>query len=81
VLGGKVQIPTIGGKVAMTVPAGANSGQTLRLKGRGVKGKGDQFVKLNVVMPEKIDDELRAFIEEWKKTHAYDPRRTMKEQA
>jgi len=81
VLGGKVQIPTIGGKVAMTVPAGANSGQTLRLKGRGVKGKGDQFVKLNVVMPEKIDDELKTFIEEWKKTHAYDPRRTMKEQA
>ena len=81
VLGGKVQIPTIGGKVAMTVPAGANSGQTLRLKGRGVKGKGDQLVKLNVVMPEKIDDELKTFIEEWKKTHAYDPRRTMKEQA
>ena len=81
VLGGKVQIPTIGGNVAMTVPAGANSGQTLRLKGRGVKGKGDQLVKLNVVMPEKIDDDLKAFIEEWKKTHAYDPRRTMKEQA
>ncbi|WP_425283598.1 J domain-containing protein [Methyloceanibacter stevinii] len=81
VLGGKVEIPTIGGKVAMTVPAGANAGQTLRLKGRGVKGKGDQLVKLNVVMPEKVDDELKAFIEEWKKTHAYDPRRTMKEQA
>ncbi|BAQ17844.1 DnaJ C-terminal domain-containing protein [Methyloceanibacter caenitepidi] len=81
VLGGKVEIPTIGGKVAMTVPAGANSGQTLRLKGRGVKGKGDQLVKLNVVMPEKVDDELKAFIEEWKTTHAYDPRRTMKEQA
>lgn len=81
VLGGKVEIPTIGGKVAMSVPAGANSGQTLRLKGRGVKGKGDQLVRLNVVMPEKIDDELKRFIEEWKKTHAYDPRRTMKEQA
>ena len=81
VLGGKVEIPTIGGKVTMTVPPGANSGQTLRLKGRGVKGKGDQLVKLNVVMPEKIDDELKQFIEEWKEKHAYDPRRTMKEQA
>jgi len=81
VLGGKVEIPTIGGKVAMTVPAGANSGQTLRLKGRGVKGKGDQLVKLVVAMPSKVDDELKQFIEEWKKTHAYDPRRTMKEQA
>ncbi|MDJ0513387.1 MAG: DnaJ C-terminal domain-containing protein [Methyloceanibacter sp.] len=81
VLGGKVEIPTIGGKVAMAVPAGANSGQTLRLKGRGVKGKGDQLVRLIVVMPDKIDDDLKQFVEEWKKTHAYDPRRTMKEQA
>jgi hypothetical protein len=32
-------------------------------------------------MPETIDDDLKRFIEEWKKTHAYDPRRTMKEQA
>ncbi|ODR98534.1 molecular chaperone DnaJ [Methyloceanibacter methanicus] len=81
VLGGKVEVPTISGKVAMTVPAGATSGQTLRLKGRGVKGKGDQLVKLNVAMPETIDDDLKRFIEEWKQTHAYDPRRTMKEQA
>ncbi len=81
VLGGKVQVPTIAGKVAMTVPPGASSGQTLRLKGRGVKGKGDQLVKLNVTMPETIDDDLKRFIEEWKQTHAYDPRRTMKEQA
>ncbi len=81
VLGGKVEVPTIGGKVSMSVPAGANSGQTLRLKGRGVKGKGDQLVRLNVVMPETIDDDLKRFIEQWKNTHAYNPRRTMKEQA
>ena len=80
VLGGKVEIPTIGGRVAMTVPPGANSGQTLRLKGRGVKGKGDQLVKLNVVMPEAIDEDLKRFIEEWKQSHAYDPRRKLKEQ-
>jgi DnaJ-class molecular chaperone len=65
VLGGKVEVPTIGGKVSMNVPAGANSGQTLRLKGRGVKGKGDQLVRLNVIMPETIDDDLKRFIEEW----------------
>lgn len=80
VLGGKVEIPTIGGRVAMTVPPGANSGQTLRLKGRGVKGKGDQLVKLDVVMPETIDEDLKRFIEEWKQTHGYDPRRKLKEQ-
>ena len=82
VLGGKVEVPTIGGRVAMTVPPGSNTGQTLRLKGRGVKkGRaGDQLVRLDVMMPETIDDDLKRFAEEWKKSHAYDPRRKLKEQ-
>ena len=37
VLGGKVEVPTITGRVLATVPPGSNTGQTLRLKGRGVK--------------------------------------------
>jgi DnaJ-class molecular chaperone len=81
VLGGKVKVPTIGGRVAVTVPAGSNSGQTLRLKGRGVKGRGDQLVRLKVTMPDTIDSDLKSFAEEWRKTHAYDPRRKLKEQA
>ena len=68
VLGGKVEVPTIGGTVSATVPAGSNTGKTLRLKGRGIKRKsgrqGDQLVKLTVVMPERIDDDLKAFVEE-----------------
>lgn len=81
VLGGQVEVPTIGGRVAATVPAGSNTGQTLRLKGRGVKGKGDQLVKLTVMMPETVDDGLKSFAEEWRKTHAYDPRGKLKERA
>ena len=81
VLGGKVEVPTIGGRVAATVPAGSNTGQTLRLKGRGVKGKGDQLVKLTVMMPETVDDDLKSFAEEWRKNHAYDPRGKLKERA
>ena len=81
VLGGKVEVPTIGGRVAVTVPAGSNSGQTLRLKGRGVKGKGDQLVRLSVMMPETVDDDLKRFAEDWKKRHAYDPRRKLRGQA
>jgi DnaJ-class molecular chaperone len=79
VLGGKVEVPTITGNVFATVPPGSNSGKTLRLKGRGIKGKGgkygDELVKLTVVMPERIDDDLRAFAEEWRKKHSYDPRK------
>ncbi len=84
VLGGKVEVPTIAGRVSVTVPPGANTGQTLRLKGRGIKrgeAAGDQLVKLGVVMPERIDDELRSFAETWRESHRYDPRRKLKEQA
>ena len=83
VLGGKVAAPTIDGSVQLTIPKGANSGQVLRLRGRGVKpvgGKtrGDQRVELRIVMPPKIDDELAAFMETWRKTHDYDPRKGIK---
>ena len=84
VLGGKVEVPTIGGRVSVTVPPGANTGQTLRLKGRGVKSKGgagDQLVKLSVMLPERIDEELKSFAEKWRQSHGYDPRRKLKEQA
>lgn len=81
VLGGKVATPTIDGLVNLTIPAGASSGQTLRLRGRGVKiskddKRGDQRVELKIVAPPSIDDELKAFMEEWRKDHAYDPRKT-----
>ena len=84
VLGGKIEVPTIGGRVSATVPPNSNTGKTLRLKGRGIKGKGgkpgDQLVNLVVVMPEAADESLKVFAEEWRKSHAYDPRRKLKEQ-
>jgi DnaJ-class molecular chaperone len=83
VLGGKVEVPTITGNVFATVPPNSNTGKTLRLKGRGIKGKGgkhgDELVKLVVVMPERADDELKSFAEEWRAKHAYDPRQKLKE--
>ena len=84
VLGGKVEVATVTGRVFATVPPGSNTGQTLRLKGRGVKrgaAAGDQLVRLSVVMPERVDDDLKAFAEKWRESHRYDPRRKLKEQA
>jgi DnaJ-class molecular chaperone len=80
VAGAKIEVPTVSGTVNLTVPAGSNTGTTLRLKGRGVldsrtKTRGDQYVKLKVVLPDAPDEELRSFIEEWAKTHKYDVRR------
>ncbi|WP_417270622.1 DnaJ C-terminal domain-containing protein [Celeribacter sp.] len=79
VLGGKVTAPTIDGPVGLTIPVGASSGQTLRLRGRGIanakrKAKGDQRVELKIVTPPEIDDSLRDFFTEWRKTHSFDPR-------
>jgi DnaJ-class molecular chaperone len=64
----------------MKIPAGSNSGSTLRLKGKGIKARdsdeiGDQYVKLKVMLPERPDQELRDFIENWSRSHDYDPRR------
>ena len=78
VLGGKLEVPTIGGRVNMTLPKGSSSGKVMRLKGRGVKAKGrspgDQRVVIKIVLPEKIDPELASFMEDWRKSHHYDPR-------
>ncbi|MDO5528909.1 MAG: DnaJ C-terminal domain-containing protein [Paracoccus sp. (in: a-proteobacteria)] len=74
ILGGKVEAQTIGGPVAVSVPKGAQTGQRLRLKGRGIKG-GDHYAELRVVMPPTIDDELARFMEEWRKTNSYEPDR------
>jgi DnaJ-class molecular chaperone len=82
VLGGKVEVPTVGGKVMANIPAGSNSGTSLRLKGRGLLHaksgqRGDQYVKLKVVLPEKVDDKLKAFLESWEEGKSQDPRKSM----
>ena len=74
VLGAKVEVPTISGRVMVTVPKGASSGQTLRLKGKGIKGTGDHLIRLKIVMPKAVDDELAAFMSGWRERHAYNPR-------
>jgi DnaJ-class molecular chaperone len=79
VLGGKVETPTVSGRVALSIPKGSSSGQTLRLRGKGVKrrggkGHGDQLVKLKVVLPPQVDGELEDFMQQWRERHRYDPR-------
>ncbi|WP_375565818.1 DnaJ C-terminal domain-containing protein [Oceaniradius stylonematis] len=82
VLGAKVEVPTIGGRVNMTVPMGASSGDVLRLKGRGIRPKGrppgDQRVVLKIVMPESVDPELETFMRDWRERHRYDPRQDLR---
>ena len=72
--GARIQAPTPSGPVALTIPSGANSGMVLRLKGKGVAGHGDQFVRLIVTLPETLDDELKKFVKKWSKRD-YKPQR------
>lgn len=85
VLGGKVPVPTLTGTVEMNVPPGSNTGTTLRLKGKGIPGRGsagggeaagDLYVKLVVTLPDKPDDDLKAFATKW--SAKYDPRAKLK---
>jgi DnaJ-class molecular chaperone len=79
VLGAKVEVPTIAGPVKVTVPKGASSGQILRLRGRGIgapgRAAGDQRIELKITMPKTVDADLARFMEGWRKTHGYDPRK------
>lgn len=79
VLGAKIHVPTLDGEtVAMKVPAGSNSGRTLRLKGRGVKtskATGDLLITLDVVIPQNLSDEAKKAVEDFAAaTAGEDPR-------
>ncbi len=59
-LGGKVEVPTLGGAIAMSIPAGARSAQKMRLRGRGLNG-GDQILHLQIHNPpcDSAEDKAR----------------------
>ena len=68
-LGCKKEIPTLENNVVLEVKAGANTGDKLKLKGKGIKvpnsiRKGDMFVILNVVTPTKLDRKQKKLLEE-----------------
>jgi DnaJ-class molecular chaperone len=75
VLGAKVPVPTLTGTVSLSVPPGANTGTTLRLKGKGIAG-GDLYVRLVISLPDKPDESLREFLTGWQAD--YDPRSKMR---
>ena len=69
VLGGRISVPTPDGPVTMKVPKWSNTGSVLRLKGKGVPRRdgtrGDEYVALKIVLPEKRDPELERLIARW----------------
>lgn len=71
VLGAKVRVPTLGGEVELNLPPGVDTSKALRLKGKGLFGKGDIFVHLRVVLPEGGDPDLESLMRFWRDQKAY----------
>jgi DnaJ-class molecular chaperone len=74
VLGSKVEAPTPSGPVTLTVPKWSNTDTVLRLKGKGVAKpdgtRGDEYVRLKIMLPERPDPELEKFVGQWSGRHA-----------
>jgi DnaJ-class molecular chaperone len=80
VLGAKVRVPTLDRAVEITIPSWTSSGRTFRLKGKGFPaktGRGDLFVTVQIVLPERSDSDLEALMKKWQSGKPYDPRKDM----
>jgi molecular chaperone DnaJ len=79
VLGAKVDAPTIDGKVTITIPPGTSSGKRLRLRGKGHERpgglRGDQYLTIRIVVPEKVDGQAAELIREFARRAPVRPRR------
>jgi molecular chaperone DnaJ len=69
-LGVEVDVPTLDGKISLTIPAGTQPGHTLRLRGKGIAdlrgyGRGDQIVEVSVEIPQKLTQRQRELLEEF----------------
>lgn len=79
-LGAKVKVPTVDGSLTMTIPPGTQSGQTMRLKGKGaprLKGssRGDMYVRVRVAVPKKLSKKSKEILKQFSELTPEDPRK------
>ena len=66
-LGAQYDVPTLDGAVKITIPAGIQSGEVLRIKGKGVprgSSRGDFMVRITIATPQKLSRNAKRLIEE-----------------
>jgi curved DNA-binding protein len=76
-LGAKVDIPTLTGRLSLTVPANSQSGKRMRIKGKGLTGKhhnGDLYAVLKVVVPEHANERLATLWRQLAEQADFNPR-------
>jgi len=81
-LGATVEAPTIDGGTNLKIPAGTQSGQILRMRGKGVPDpqsgrKGDQYVHIQITIPENLDERSKKLLEELAQLNPDNPRKKM----
>jgi DnaJ-class molecular chaperone len=77
VIGAKIPVPTLSGKVQVTIPPNSSSGRALRLKGKGLPSKtgaGDLLVTPRIVLPDGADGDLEALMKKWRDAKRPSPR-------
>ncbi|MBL7754474.1 MAG: molecular chaperone DnaJ [Chitinophagaceae bacterium] len=77
-LGKEVEVPTVGGKAKIKIPAGTHAGKILRLKGKGFPSvnsyeKGDQLINVNVWTPQALSSEEKNFLEKMSQSTNFQP--------
>jgi molecular chaperone DnaJ len=83
VLGAKVEVPTLVGPSTIKIPPGTQSGQKLRLRGKGAPSlrgdaRGDQFVEVQVMVPRAGDERTKEILRELARLNPEDPRQELK---
>jgi molecular chaperone DnaJ len=79
-LGAKIEVPTIDGRAQLKIPPGTQSGQKLRLRGKGVPSashegvRGDQIVTVEIMVPQLRDERSKEILREFAKLNPEDPR-------
>lgn len=82
-LGARVEVPTVDGPTTIKIPPGTQSGQKLRLRGKGTPSlranvRGDQFVEVQVVVPRVADERTKEILRELARLNPEDPRKDLK---
>jgi DnaJ-class molecular chaperone len=81
-LGTKADVPTPSGTVALTIPPGTSSGTKFRIKGHGVvsghTAPGDLLVEAQIVLPKRLDETDRQFLEQFDQRHPLNPRQNLR---
>jgi molecular chaperone DnaJ len=82
-LGAKVEVPTIDGPSTIRIPPGTQTGQKLRLRGKGAPSlrgdvRGDQFVEVQIMIPHIADERSKEILRELARLNPQDPRRDLK---